>query len=145
MIKINNAKRLVVKVGSSILINAKSQINGEWLAAFAQDVSALIAGGTQVIIVTSGAVALGKQALAIKSQRLKLEEKQAAAACGQIMLMQAWRESLLGHNIAAAQILLTIDDSENRRRYLNARSTLETLLSNNIIPIINENDTVATA
>ena len=140
-----NAKRLVVKVGSSLLIGEDGRVNAVWLAAFARDIARCIARGTQVIIVTSGAVALGRGVINAKGRKLKLEEKQAAAACGQIMLVEAWREHLATHAIATAQILLTLDDSENRKRYLNARTTFETLLAHNIVPVINENDTVATA
>jgi len=143
--QLSNAKRLVVKVGSSILIGEKGEVHAAWLAALAEDIAAFAKKGMQIIIVTSGAVGLGRSVLGIPTGPLKLEEKQAAAACGQIMLVQAWRESLAGQGLAAAQLLLTIDDSENRRRYLNARSTLETLLEHHIIPVINENDTVATA
>jgi len=138
-------RRLVVKVGSSILIGDDGALRQQWLAALAEDIAALAGRGAQVIVVTSGAVALGRAGLNIKSGALKLEEKQAAAACGQIALVQAWRESLGVHKKSCAQLLLTIDDSENRRRYLNARNTLETLLEHHVIPVINENDTVATA
>ena len=143
--KLAKAKKLVVKVGSSILIEETGVVNKSWLTAFAKDIAALIKEGVKIIIVTSGAVGLGKNKLDISDKPLKLEEKQAAAACGQIMLVHAWHEALQKHNINTAQILLTIDDSENRRRYINTRNTLETLLENNIIPVINENDTVATS
>jgi glutamate 5-kinase len=143
--ELNNIKRLVVKVGSSILIDENEGLRRQWLAALVQDIVALEKEGTRVIVVTSGAVALGRTALGIEARPLKLEEKQAAAACGQIALVQAWRESLMRHKQTCAQLLLTIDDSENRRRYLNARNTLETLLDHGVIPVINENDTVATA
>lgn len=116
-------------------------MRGNWLKSIAEDIADIRKRGTQVIVVTSGAVALGRKIL---GNTAKLEEKQAAAACGQIMLVEAWRESLQKHGLSTAQILLTIDDSEDRRRYLNARGTLETLLDNGIIPVINENDTVAT-
>jgi glutamate 5-kinase len=141
--QISKAKRLVVKVGTSILIGEDSNVRKSWLAAICEDLAVVYKRGTKVIIVTSGAVALGRKVLG--DAAAKLEEKQAAAACGQIMLVEAWRGALQKHGISTAQILLTIDDSENRRRYLNARGTLETLLENGIVPVINENDTVATA
>lgn len=140
---ISKARRLVVKVGTSILIGEEGAVRQNWLKAIAEDIAGFRKRGTQVIVVTSGAVAMGRKILgAVVSQ---LEEKQAAAACGQIMLVEAWRKNLQKHEFSTAQILLTIDDSEDRRRYLNARGTLEVLLENGIIPIINENDTVATA
>jgi len=145
MAMLHQAKQLVIKVGSSLLLDSNGEVNLAWLDAFAQDIAALHAQGTRIIIVTSGAVALGRTTLGHKKGILKLEEKQAAAACGQIKLVEAWQKSLGKHGIAIAQILLTIDDSEDRTRYLNARNTLSTLLNHNIIPIINENDTVATA
>lgn len=141
----SKARRLVIKIGTSILIENDSGLRKAWLAAIAEDISSVIKRGTKVIVVSSGAVGVGRKILGAPSGALRLEEKQAAAACGQSLLMQAWRESLQKHDLKTAQILLTIDDSENRRRYLNARGTLETLLENDIIPIINENDTVATA
>lgn len=143
--QLKESKCLVVKIGSTTLINEAAGVRHEWLAAFAEDVAALRARGTQVIIVSSGAVALGRKAIGFTHSPLRLEEKQAAAACGQIQLVQAWQDALGKHNLKTAQLLLTIDDSENRRRYLNARNTLETLLGEGIIPVINENDTVATA
>jgi glutamate 5-kinase len=142
--QLSKVKRLIVKVGSSILIGQDGKLRRQWLAALSEDIVQFHKAGTQVIVVTSGAVALGRAALGIKSGPLRLEEKQAAAACGQIALVQAWRESLSQFGQPCAQLLLTIDDSENRRRYLNARNTLQTLLEHGVIPIINENDTVAT-
>ncbi|MEI7668775.1 MAG: glutamate 5-kinase [Pseudomonadota bacterium] len=138
------AKQIVIKVGSSILLNENGGVNKTWLKAFSQDIEFLKKQGTKITIVTSGAVALGRSSIGILDGKLKLEEKQAAAACGQIKLVEAWREALAKHDINIAQILLTIDDSENRKRYINARNTLSTLLANNVIPVINENDTVAT-
>lgn len=142
---ISKARRLVIKIGTSILIENDNELRKSWLAAIAEDISAIVNRGAEVIVVSSGAVGLGRKILGVPAGSLKLEEKQAAAACGQSLLMQAWRESLFKHGIKTAQILLTIDDSENRRRYLNARGTLQTLLESGIVPIINENDTVATA
>ena len=144
-IKTKNINRLIVKTGSSLMTDEAGELRAEWLATVASDIAALRKAGKEIVVVTSGAVALGRKALGLKAGPLKLEEKQAAAACGQPLLMRAWREALAGHEISVAQILLTIDDSESRRRYLNARNTLETLVGMGVVPIINENDTVATA
>lgn len=142
---LNDARRIVLKTGSSLVIDAASgEARARWMASLAADVARLRAQGQQVILVSSGAVALGKRALGIDG-RPKLEEKQAAAACGQPRLMQAWDEAFAAQGIRVAQLLLTLDDSEHRRRFLNARNTLETLLAAGILPVINENDTVATA
>ena len=141
----SGAKRIVLKFGSSLLIDpAQGQARQDWLTSVAHDVAAIWANGTQVVIVTSGAVALGRGALGLSSGKLKLEEKQAAAAAGQVALMTAWANAFAPHNIAVAQALLTPDDTERRRRWLNARATLETLLACGAVPIVNENDTVAT-
>jgi glutamate 5-kinase len=117
----------------------------DWLAAFAADVARVKARGQQVVLVSSGAIALGRRQLKLASGALKLEEAQAAAAVGQIALARAWSEALAGHGLTVAQVLLTLGDTEARRRYLNARSTLKTLLALGSVPVINENDTVATA
>lgn len=143
---LTNARRIVIKVGSSLMTDeANGKVRADWLASMVEDLVRLRKSGKEIIIVSSGAVALGRKTLGINDKNLRLEEKQAAAACGQLAMMRAWREALEKHHISAAQLLLTIDDSENRRRYLNARNTLETLLAHHIVPIINENDTVATA
>jgi glutamate 5-kinase len=140
------AKRIVVKIGSALLIDAESgQIRREWLGTLCADVAALRAQSKEVILVSSGAIALGRRALGLKSGVLKLEESQAAAAAGQVRLAHAYAEILESQNIVAAQILLTLDDTEERDRYLNARATLKTLLSLGSVAVINENDTVATA
>src|SRR5215470_2008661 len=140
------ARRIVVKVGSALLVDAQEGTpNRGWLAALAEDVAALRARGQEVLLVSSGAIALGRRHLGLTSTRLKLEEKQAAAAVGQIRLAHAWTEALELHRLSVAQILLTFGDTEERRRYLNARNTLTTLLRLGAIPVINENDTVATA
>jgi glutamate 5-kinase len=139
------SKRIVIKTGSSLMTGADGALREAWLASVAEDIAGLRAAGKDVVIVTSGAVALGRPVLGLPAPKLALEEKQAAAACGQPLLMRVWREALAAHHLPVAQLLLTIDDSENRRRYLNARNTLETLLSLNAVPVINENDTVATA
>jgi glutamate 5-kinase len=137
------ARRVVVKVGSALLTGPDGA-DAHWLAAFAADVARLRARGQQVLVVSSGAVALGRRRLALPARALSLPEKQAAAAAGQSALMRAWEEALEPHAIAAAQVLLTRDDTETRRRWLNARATVETLLSLGVIPVVNENDTVVT-
>jgi glutamate 5-kinase len=138
-------KRMVIKVGSALLANeSKGAIRTPWLGALAEDIAALRERGTEVILVSSGAVAVGRGHLGLDKPQLRLEEKQAAAACGQIRLAHAYQEALARHDLSVAQVLLTLDDTENRRRYLNARRTIETLLRLGPIPIINENDTVAT-
>ncbi|RAK59733.1 glutamate 5-kinase [Phenylobacterium hankyongense] len=137
------AKRIVVKVGSALLVGADGA-DRAWLAAFAADVARLRARGQQVLVVSSGAVGLGRRRLALPKRALTLPEKQAAAAAGQSALMRAWEEALEPHALAAAQILLTRDDTEVRRRWLNARATVETLLALGVVPVVNENDTVVT-
>jgi glutamate 5-kinase len=138
-----SAKRIVVKVGSALLVGADGA-DAHWLAAFAADVARLRGRGQQVLVVSSGAVALGRRRLKLTRRALTLPEKQAAAAAGQSGLMRAWEEALEPHGIAAAQILLTRDDTEVRRRWLNARATVETLLALGVVPVVNENDTVVT-
>jgi glutamate 5-kinase len=141
-----SARRLVVKIGSALVVDeAKAAPRIAWLAGIAADIAALRARGADVIVVSSGAIALARRALKLTRKTLRLEEKQAAAAVGQIRLAQAWTEVLSEHGITAAQLLLTLDDSEDRRRYLNARATLTTLLALGCVPVINENDSVATA
>jgi glutamate 5-kinase len=141
-----DAKRVVVKVGSALLVDAeKGRLNRAWLESFAEDVARLRRRGQEVILVSSGAIALGRRHLGLSAGKLKLEESQAAAAVGQIRLAHAYKELLEGHDMTVAQILLTLGDTEQRRRYLNARGTLNTLLALGAIPVINENDTVATA
>jgi len=143
---LTDAKRVVVKVGSALLVDAeKGRLNRAWLESFAADVAALRRRGQEVILVSSGAIALGRRHLGLTSGKLKLEESQAAAAVGQIRLAHAYKELLDAHEITVAQILLTLGDTEQRRRYLNARGTLNTLLALGAVPVINENDTVATA
>ncbi len=143
---LRHARRLVVKIGSALLVDhARGAIHRQWLDALTEDVAALMAAGTEVVLVSSGAIALGRRHLGLTQSGLKLEEKQAAAATGQIRLAHAYQESLARHDISVAQILLTLDDTEERRRHLNARSTLNTLLKMRTLPVINENDTVATS
>ena len=138
------ARRIVVKIGSALLVDADSgKANQDVLTAVAADVARLRASGRQVLIVSSGSIALGRRALGLKKSA-SLPEKQAAAADGQSLLMRAWEEAFRPHGAACAQILLTPDDTEVRNRWLNARATLETLLALKAIPVINENDTVAT-
>ncbi len=136
------ARRIVVKVGSA-LVAGEDGPDARWLAAFCADVARMRARGQQVLVVSSGAVALGRRRLGL-SKRTSLPEKQAAAAAGQSALMRAWEEALEPHGVAAAQVLLTRDDTEVRRRWLNARATVETLLALGVVPVVNENDTVAT-
>ncbi len=143
MKELARAKRIVVKVGSALLVG-EDGADRHWLATFASDVARLRARGQQVLVVSSGAVALGRRRLRLPKRALTLPEKQAAAAAGQSALMRAWEEALEPHEIGAAQVLLTRDDTEVRRRWLNARATVETLLGLGVIPVINENDTVAT-
>ena len=137
------ARRVVVKVGSSLLVK-DSAADRAWLAAFAVDVALMKARGQQVLVVSSGAVALGRGRLGLGRRKLDLPGKQAAAATGQSLLMHAWEEALAPHAMIAAQVLLTRDDTEVRRRWLNARATLETLLALGVTPVVNENDTVVT-
>jgi glutamate 5-kinase len=138
--------RLVVKIGSSLVVDAAAAApRAEWLDGLAADIAALQADGVEVIVVSSGAIALARRSLGLTGSRLRLEEKQAAAAVGQIRLAQAWSEALSAHGLTAAQLLLTPDDTEDRRRYLNARATLATLFSLRCVPVINENDSIATA
>src|ERR1700728_2157658 len=140
------AKRVVIKVGSALLVDAeKGRLNRTWLEGFAADVARLRKRGQEVILVSSGAIALGRLHLGLSAGKLRLEESQAAAAVGQIRLAHAYKELLEAQDITVAQILLTLGDTEQRRRYLNARGTINTLLSLGAVPVINENDTVATA
>ena len=139
-------RRIVVKVGSSLLVHSPTgRLDRDWLAALAEDIASLVAKERQVLVVSSGAIALGRGALGLGRGVLKLEEAQAAAAAGQIALAGAWAECLGDRGLKAAQVLLTLGDTEERRRYLNARATLATLLKLRAVPVINENDTVATS
>jgi glutamate 5-kinase len=144
--KLSNARRVVVKIGSALLVDQETgKLKAGWLATLAEDIAALQKHGAQVIAVSSGAIALGRYTLGLPPGKLKLEQKQAAAAVGQIALAQAWQEALEKQKLVAAQILVTLHDTEERRRYLNATATLSTLLKQGAIPVINENDTVATS
>lgn len=141
---LTDARRIVIKIGSS-LIAEQLNLRTAWLEAMAADIAALHTAGTEVILVSSGAVALGRPRVGLGVHALSLEEKQAAAAAGQPLLIHAWQRAFDRHGIHVAQILLTLEDSERRRRFLNARTTFATLLEHRIIPVVNENDTVATA
>jgi glutamate 5-kinase len=143
---LKDSKRLVVKIGSALLVDDKSgAIRQDWLQALAEDVAALRAENIEVMLVSSGAIAAGRRHLGLVDRQPRLEEKQAAAATGQIRLAHAYQAALARHDITVAQILLTLSDTEERRRHLNARSTLDTLLKLKAVPVINENDTVATS
>ena len=139
------ARRIVVKIGSSLLVDsAAGALRSAWLAALCDDIAALRGMGKDVILVSSGAIALGRNVLGLPSGALKLEDSQASAAVGQIHLAHAYESAFRASGLAAAQVLLTLGDTEERRRYLNARSTIATLLKLGAIPVVNENDTVAT-
>jgi glutamate 5-kinase len=140
------ARRLVVKIGSALIVDDKGDIRQSWLESVADDIAVLRQRGVESIVVTSGAVAIGRKVLGLaRTKSLRIEEKQGAAAIGQIRLVETWRAALARHGIIAAQVLVTPDDTESRRRHLNARATLTALLAMGAVPIINENDTVATA
>ena len=144
--RLQKANRIVVKVGSALLVEAKSGIvKSAWLTSLIEDMVALRTGGAEIILVSSGAIALGRHKLKFPKGKLELPQSQAAAAVGQIALAQAWAEALGVKGLVAAQILVTLNDTEERRRHLNARATLTTLLEQGAIPVINENDTVATS
>ena len=140
-----SARRLVVKIGSASLAADSGEIHRPWLDALADDVARCRSRGQEVILVSSGAIAVGRRHLGLAGRRLRLEEKQAAAATGQIRLAHAYQEALARHGITVAQILLTLDDTEERRRHLNARSTFAQLVALGAVPVVNENDTIATA
>jgi glutamate 5-kinase len=139
-----SVRRLVIKIGSSLLVDGTGRLRHEWLDSLAADLAICRQNDQEVIVVTSGAIALGRATLALKARVLKLEDKQAAAAVGQINLAHAYQASLGQHGLPTAQLLLTLGDTESRRRYLNARSTIEALLKLGVVPVVNENDTVAT-
>src|ERR1700733_11048913 len=140
---LNDFRRIVVKVGSSLLIDAAAgQVKQTWLASLVHDLAALHGQRRDVLVVSSGAIALGRAVLKLPKGALRLEESQAAAAVGQIALARTWSEVLSAHGIGSGQILVTLQDTEERRRYLNARSTIAKLLEWRAVPVINENDTV---
>ncbi len=138
-------RRITVKVGSALLVDRSAGLKRQWLASLADDIASLAAGGADVLVVSSGAIALGRTILGIGKRVLKLEESQAAAAVGQIALAGAWSEELARRGLKSGQILVTLGDTEERRRYLNARATISTLIKMKAVPVINENDTVATS
>ena len=143
--QLTGAARLVVKIGSALLVDDKTgTIRRTWLEALADDLHALRETGTEILVVSSGAIAVGRRHLGLTQKTIRLEEKQAAAASGQIQLAHAYQEALARHDISVAQILLTLSDTEERRRHLNARSTIAQLLTIGAVPVVNENDTVAT-
>ncbi len=142
----SNAKRLVVKIGSSLLVDGVTgTLKAEWLGSLSDDVATLRQTGKEVIVVSSGAIALGRNVLKLPKGALKLEDSQAAAAVGQIALAHAYEDAFRARGIVAAQVLLTLGDTEERKRYLNARNTVATLLTLGAVPVVNENDTVATS
>ena len=143
--RLTDFRRIVVKIGSSLLIDAQGgRLNEEWLASLAADIAALHADKRDILVVSSGAIALGRTVLKLAAGELALEDSQGAAAVGQIALARTWTEALSRHGITAGQVLVTPGDTEERRRYLNARSTIDRLLQWRAVPVINENDTVAT-
>ena len=145
MASVTDARRLVVKIGSALLVDrATGALREDWLTGLAQDVADAKARGSDVILVSSGSIALGRGALGVTGGALALEQSQAAAAVGQIKLARAYEAALAPHGITTAQVLLTLEDSADRRRYLNIRATLAQLLRIGAVPIVNENDTIAT-
>jgi len=138
-------RRVTVKIGSALLVDRAKGLRKEWLASLVADVAALWAHGTEVLVVSSGAIALGRTVMGLGKRVLKLEESQAAAAVGQIALAGAWSDELARYGLKSGQVLVTLGDTEERRRYLNVRATIDTLLKFKAVPVINENDTVATS
>ncbi|QPC85901.1 glutamate 5-kinase [Mesorhizobium sp. NBSH29] len=141
---LSSFRRITVKIGSALLVDPQAGVRRDWIASLADDISTLSARGVEILVVSSGAIALGRTILGLGNRVLKLEESQAAAAVGQIALAGAWSEALGKNGMKSGQILLTLADTEERRRYLNARATISTLLKMKAVPVINENDTVAT-
>ncbi|MDH3588689.1 MAG: glutamate 5-kinase [Gammaproteobacteria bacterium] len=143
--RLRDARRVVIKVGSSLLVDfGAGHLDRAWLESLAVEIARLTGRGQQVAVVSSGAIALGRKYLGLAEDQRRLEQQQAAAAAGQVLLAHAYQELLGQHGVKVAQMLLTLGDTEDRRRYLNARSTLETLLGVGVVPVINENDSVAT-
>jgi glutamate 5-kinase len=138
-------RRITIKIGSALLVDKSGKLRAQWLAELAEDIATLKAEGREIVIVSSGAIALGRGLLGLSALALTLEQSQAAASAGQIALSQAWADALGKHGIVTGQILITPNITEERRYYLNARTTIQTLLGLGAIPIINENDSVATA
>jgi len=144
-ISLSSYRRVTVKIGSALLVDRAAGLKREWLAALVDDIARLMSAGTEVLVVSSGAIALGRTVLGLGKRTLRLEESQAAAAVGQIALAGAWSGELGRHGLISGQVLVTLGDTEERRRYLNARATISTLLKMKAVPVINENDTVATS
>ncbi|PYG31705.1 glutamate 5-kinase [Pelagimonas varians] len=145
MASLTEARRVVIKIGSALLVDRNSgDLRCDWLDAIAIDIAELRASGADVVLVSSGSIALGRRILGLPMVELPLEQSQAAAAVGQIRLARAWQEALAPHDLITAQVLVTLEDSADRRRYLNSRATLSTLLGFGTVPIVNENDTIAT-
>ena len=145
MPRLNQASRIVIKIGSSLLVDEHDgRIRRSWLHSLADDITLMRKGGCEVVIVTSGAIAIGRRHLDLPPGRLRLDDSQAAAAAGQARLVHAYQEALGRHDTGTAQLLLTLDDTEDRRRYINALNTLNRLLKYGVVPVINENDTIAT-
>ncbi|HUF86413.1 MAG TPA: glutamate 5-kinase [Thermohalobaculum sp.] len=142
---LGRTRSLVVKVGSAMLVDpASGELRTAWLAGLARDLAAERAAGRQLVLVSSGAIALGRRVLGLAEGALPLEQAQAAAAVGQSRLIRGWEEALQPHGMMTAQVLLTLDDTQNRRRYLNGRATLKALIGMGVVPVVNENDTTAT-
>lgn len=141
---VDDFRRIVIKVGSSLLIGADGRVDRQWLAGLADDIAELHRRDHELLVVSSGAIAIGSTVLGINKRRARLEDLQAAAAAGQVQLAHAYQEALAQYDITTAQVLLTPEDTENRRRFLNARGTLGRLIERRVVPVINENDTVAT-
>ena len=141
----HSAKRIIIKIGSSLLIDERGLLKDEWLSSLIADIAKLSGEGREIVLVSSGAIGLGRKQLGLAAGVLKLEESQAAASVGQITLAHAYEERLKAHDLIAAQVLVTLGDTEERRRYLNARGTISTLLKIGTVPVVNENDTVATS
>lgn len=141
--RLEDARRLVIKIGSALLVGPEG-LRADWLGALCEDVARWRARGADVALVSSGSIALGRRVLGLPAGELALEQAQAAAAVGQIRLARAYEQALAPHGVTTAQVLLTLEDSADRRRYLNSRATLQTLLGLGVVPIVNENDTIAT-
>jgi glutamate 5-kinase len=147
-VQLSGKKRIVIKIGSALLVDREAGLKEEWLNSLCDDIAKLVENGAQVLLVSSGAIALGRNVLNLPNRALKLDESQAAAAVGQIELGRAWAQALSNQALVAGQILLTLNDTEGgagRRTYLNARDTIERLLDLNAIPVVNENDSIATS
>jgi glutamate 5-kinase len=144
-LSLNRYRRITVKIGSALLVDRATGLKREWLSSLVDDIAGLAQGGADVLVVSSGAIALGRTIHGLGRKALKLEESQAAAAVGQIALAGAWSDELARRGLKSGQILVTLGDTEERRRYLNARATIGTLLKMKAVPVINENDTVATS